>query len=172
MFTMRSYTMEDATRVAKLAAEHIEEWLRKRAAMLEVLNVEDDPIYRLKDIDLIYKHRENNIEVTTTIEIKGDRYHYTGNYFFETVSNEQKNTPGCFMYSEAEYLFYYFVDQRELHIIPLRMAREWFETRMNEFEEKKPETKLPHGAHYNTVGRLVPRKRLQEAIDGIKVIPI
>lgn len=75
------------------------------------------------------------------------------------------------MYSEADYLFYYFVYQQELHIIPLQIAREWFKKNMNGFEEKR--TSIPVGdGHYNTVGRVVPRKILQENVKGVNIISL
>jgi len=167
------YTMGEGNRVAKQASKDIADWLSKKPETIDVKNVEDDHYYREKDIDLIYKYRNKlNNEVKTTIEIKGDRWHWTGNYFLETISNEQKNTPGCFMYSEAEFLFYYFVEIRELHIIPMLPARKWFVVNMKSFIEKKTMTPLVNGSHYNTVGRLVPKKSLQLAIKNIKIINI
>src|SRR5512139_2731309 len=168
--TNYGYTMNEASTVAKQAASDVEAWLRNKPETIDVINVEDDPYYREKDIDLIYKYRnKDDVEVATTIEIKGDRWHRTGNYFLETVSNDQKNTPGCFMYSEADYFFYYFVEIRELHIIPMLPAREWFTVNIESFTEKKTMTPLPNGEHYNTVGRLVPRNSLQVAVPLVKV---
>jgi hypothetical protein len=173
VITNYHYTMKEASSVAKQASSDIEMWLRKKSEAIAVINVEDDADYREKDIDLIYKYRgKNGEEITTTIEIKGDRWHSTGNYFFETISNDSKQTPGCFLYSEAEYLFYYFVEIRELHIIPMLTARQWFTANMEMFAEKKTMTPLKNGAHYNTVGRLVPIGTLQKAILRVKVIRI
>ena len=35
----------------------------------------------------------------------GDRYLNTRNFFFETYSNREKQTPGCLMHTEADYIF-------------------------------------------------------------------
>ncbi len=171
--TNYSYTMNAASGVAKQAARDIEAWLLAKPEAIEVINVEDSSDYREKDIDLIYKYRNKaGAELTTSIEIKGDRWHRTGNYFLETTSNDQKKTPGCFIYSEADWLFYYFVEIRQLHIIPMLEARKWFTDNINDFKEKKTMTPLANGSHYNTVGRLVPVNVLQKAVTKIKVVNI
>ena len=51
-------------------------------------------------------------------------------------------------------------------------ARKWFVVNMKSFIEKKTMTPLVNGSHYNTVGRLVPKKSLQLAIKNIKIINI
>lgn len=172
VITKHTYTMEAASEPAKIAAKHIEEYLHSIPNTIEVVNVENEPNYREMDIDLLWKFRSNDDEEKcTSIEIKGDRKYETGNFFFETISNEQKGTPGCFMYSKADYLFYYFIET-ELYIIPMNAAREWFIPRMSEFKERK--TTTPTGAsgeHYNTVGRLIPRIRLIKEVADVRLRP-
>src|SRR5699024_5516662 len=123
---MKKYSMTEAMSVAKQAATDIEAFLNGFKETIKVINVEDVEVYQEKDIDLLWRRYSNDKKVETTIEIKGDLYHYTGNYFFETISNKSKQTPGCFMYTEAEYLFYYYVNEKELHVIPMEATRKWF----------------------------------------------
>jgi hypothetical protein len=166
----KKYSMNEASNVAKIAAEDIERFLISLKETIRVTNVEDDPVYRDKDIDLIWKWEKNGEEKTTTIEIKGDRYHYTGNYFLETISNKSKGTPGCFIYTEADYVFYYFVDKKELHVLPMPSTKEWFLKNINQFTEKETSTPFNNGnGFYITVGRLVNRELLQNSVAGVKV---
>lgn len=167
--TKHIHEMYDTNAVAKQATKHIEKYLRSRKETVNVLNVEDDKEHQLKDIDLIWEYAKDFTVKKLTIELKADRYHRTGNYFFETISNEQRGTPGCFMYSQADYLFYYFVTIRELHIIPLKAARKWFIEHMEEFVEERTSTPIKNGEYYNTVGRLVPKNRLQAEVEGVKI---
>ena len=99
------------------------------------------------------------------LEVKGDRYFGTGNYFFETVSNKAKQTPGCFLYTDCDYLFYYFMEEQELHIFTMPEIRNWFLKNQNRFKISETSTPVQGGAHYITVGRLVPRHLLQEEMD-------
>ncbi|MGG3736828.1 hypothetical protein [Aeribacillus pallidus] len=167
----KRYTMNEANSVAKRASRDIEEYLKSFPYTINVINVEDDPIYREKDIDLLWNWYNNGKKVTTKIEVKGDRYYRTGNYFFETVSNKSKGTPGCFMYTEANFVFYYFVDEKELHILPMPETRDWFIENMDKFVER--ETSTPVGnTVYITVGRLVNRDLLQENVKWVRVISL
>ena len=64
--------------------------------------------------------KKNGKKYFANIEIKGDRKHFTGNFFFETVSNLNKNTKGCMLYTESDYVFYYFIDTCDLYLIPTK----------------------------------------------------
>ncbi|WP_017730876.1 hypothetical protein [Nafulsella turpanensis] len=165
--------MNRASEVAKQAAADIEALLRRQSKTVDVINVENDPIYREKDIDVLWivKTEEGAVK-TIGIEIKGDRWHKTGNYFFETVSNEEKGTPGCFMYTEASFIYYYFVEERELHILPMPATRDWFKKNEETFQERKTSTPVGRGEHYVTVGRLVPRHRVTTEVAGVKILKI
>ena len=171
MANFRQYSMNAASSVAVQAAQDLETYLRNKPETIEVLNVEDDPTCRAKDIDLIWTFRgSDGSHAIVTIEIKGDRYYHTGNYFLETISNEGKNTPGCFLYTQADYIFYYFVAEKELHILPMPATRDWFQQHLHQFQEKKTSTPVANGKYYVTVGRLVPRNQLQKEVPGVKII--
>ncbi len=160
----RQYTMRAADQIARRAAHEIETWLRARPETLRTQNVEADPRYRARDVDLIWEtHRR-----TYQIEIKGDRWHTSGNFFFETHSNKEKGTPGCFLYTQADLLFYYFVTPRTLYILPMPATRDWFLTHRAEFPERA--TTTPVGdAVYTTVGQLVPIERVVRHVPGIEI---
>ena len=156
--------------MAEEAAAAVEALLRRQARTLAVRNVENDPHYRTKDIDILWEVLlEDGSTKTVSIEVKGDRWYKTGNYFFETISNEGKETPGCFLYTEADYVYYYFVTERELHILPMPATREWFIERLESFKERKTSTPLSSGGAYLTVGRLVPRQLLLAEVEGVQV---
>ncbi len=167
--TAYAYTMNEANEVAKKASDEIEKYLRSKQETINIINVENDPYYRSKGIDLIWEYEKNGVKKIINIEVKGDRWYKTGNYFFEIISNEQRSTPGCFLYSEADYLFYYFIEEKELHIIPLKAAREWFLKNIDYFQEKRTSTPTKDGGYYNTVGKIVSRDFLNKAIKGIKI---
>ncbi|GAB3534054.1 hypothetical protein GCM10027443_20590 [Pontibacter brevis] len=170
---LRKYSIEGATQVADKAAADIEALLRRQPDTVEVINVERDPTYREKDIDLLWRRKLDDGSIKTIrIEVKGDRWYKTGKYFFETCSNEGKGTPGCFLYTEADYVYYYFVEERELHVLPMPATRDWFKQRMADFREKKTSTPVGSGKHYVTVGRLVPRYLVAAEVAGVKVLKL
>lgn len=158
-----SYSMDDGMRVAKQAAADITSWLRSRPETISVRNVEHEPTFQRRDIDLIWTTPMGEV----LVEIKGDRWHKTGNFFFETHSNKEKGTPGCFMYTEANWLFYYFVTPRTLYMLPMPMTREWFAANTNHFRERSTTTQVFGGGYYTTVGRLVPIRSVMQEVRGV-----
>lgn len=163
------YTMSETLVIAKQSAQDIEDFLKSCAGTLAIINVEENKKYQKEDVDLILVDDSNTVIRTTKIEIKGDRWHHTGNYFFEVISNKQKGTEGCFLYTQSDYIFYYFVKQKELHILPTAKTREWFLQNKNRFRAREC-TSLVGEDSYNTVGYLVPRSIVLEEVEGTKVI--
>jgi len=162
--------MNEAMDVAKQASADIEKYLKSFKETIEVLNVEEDTYYQEKDIDIIWKFRDRyGNEREVSIEIKGDRWEKTGNYFFETISNKAKGTLGCFLYTEAMYVYYYFVNIKELHIIPVEKTRKWFIKNMKRFMERETSTPVGNGKYYITVGRLVPKEVVRKEVPEIRV---
>lgn len=153
---MKSYSMNEACDTADEGTEHIINFLNALNITVEVRNVELDKEYQKKDIDLIWVCLINGKHIERTIEIKVDTYFSTGNYFFETKSNVEKRTPGCFMYSEADLMFYYFLG-KELHMFNLKKARAWFIENQDRFTTRRTSTSVGNGARYHTEGALVKR---------------
>jgi hypothetical protein len=159
-----SYSMVEGLGVANQASADIEAWLRRKPETINVLNVEHDPDYQRRDIDLIWVTQTSEI----LVEVKGDRWDKTRNFFFETHSNQEKNTPGCFLYTEADWLFYYFVHTRQLYRLPMPKTREWFKITMGRFRERSTTTSVGN-SHYTTVGRLVPITTVMLEVPGVKM---
>ena len=145
------YNMNQSMQVAKQATRDIEGWLSGLPETVRIENVEDNREYQRVDVDLIWITKTGSYQV----EIKGDRYHKTGNFFWETHSNKERNTPGCFIYTKADWVFYYFVTPRVLYQLPMPATRDWFLENINRFRERSTTTNVGN-SYYTTVGRLVP----------------
>jgi hypothetical protein len=156
-----------ATQVlAQRGAAHIEAWLRAKPETLELKNVETEPSYQAIDVDFLWYTRRK--PKGYKLELKVDSYYHTGNFFFETYSNLERATPGCFLYTEADLLFYYFLPQGVLYILPLPETRAWFLSEQTSFPERDNRTPVKDG-FYTTRGRLVPRSALMRAIPQASV---
>jgi len=161
----RSYTMGEATAVEEEAMQALVAYLKARPGTREVQDVRDDEAHRRADVDLLWITGDGAGPARTTrLEIKADRWHRTGNFFFETVSNKEKGTPGCFLYTEADYLLYYFVTPRTLYVLPMPATRDWFQEHMDQFPERETSTALGGEEGYVTVGRLVPIERVLDEV--------
>lgn len=166
---MNIYTMENRLNIANKGTAEIVQVLSRKSETLAVINVEKDKDFQKIDVDLIWVYKYRGKVHTKFIEIKVDTYAQTGNYFIETVSNEKKQTKGCLLYSKAHYLFYYFIETKELNIIPMEKCRNWILANMNKFVEKKLKTQVGQDG-YTSRGRLVPKKILNQSVPGVKTI--
>ncbi len=147
-----------AARAAQLAAD----FLQSDAPGCRVHDVQEDPRFQHRGIDLLWEKPDGRV---LGVEVKGDRQARRGNYFFELVSNLEKDTPGCFLYSEADLFLYVFVETREVHALPLQATRSWFLPRSREFQLRHTKTRT--GASlYTTVGALVPVRDVLSSVPG------
>lgn len=154
---------------AREASRRVEEFLRSCVKVLDVKNVEDDREHQARDIDLLCVLESQDDERIVSIEVKGDtKAHTTGNFFFETISNEALGTQGCFLKSEADLLFYYLMESDCLFIFPMKSIQTWFVKMQQDltvdsssrfediFPRKKTHTVDADGNYqHTTVGRCV-----------------
>jgi hypothetical protein len=163
----RSYSMRGVTGAAERAVALAREWLCLDCPEGRVHDVQDDPRFRHRGVDLLW---ERPALPVLGVEVKGDRQgKRRGNYFFELVSNVEKDSPGCFLYSVADLLVYVFLDARELHCLRLPELRQWFVPRAKQYALKTTRTRT--GAHlYTTVGAIVPVREVRAAVpEALKV---
>lgn len=134
--------------------------------------MENNTYFRTKDIDLIWNKKIDHRTIPLKIEIKTDKYHKTGNYFFETISNNNSNSAGCFMYTEADFIFYYFIDIKELHILPMPEARDWFLANIDRFKEVNVRATEAGTGFYHSVGRLININLMKDEFKNIEIVKI
>jgi len=130
----------------------------------QIHDVQDDPRFQHRGVDLLW---ERPGEEVLGVEVKGDRQGRRGTFFLELVSNAEKDTPGCFLYSRADLLAYVFLDRRELHLLPLPAARDWFLRHASEFPLRHAHTRVG-GKRYTTVGATVSARRALAEVPGIR----
>ncbi len=165
----RRYSMAEASAVEAEAIGAIVHYLQQRPGTVEIRDVRADPQHRAADVDLLWTWRDQAGRLhTSRLEVKADRWHGTGNFFFETQSNKGRGTPGCFLYTQADYLLYYFVGPRLLYILPMPDTRDWFLSHQDRFPERETATPAGEGEQYITVGRLVPISEVLAHVPGVK----
>jgi hypothetical protein len=127
------YTFGNVVGVGKWAVEQFSLWLSEQG--YDVRDVQDDEYFRQLDVDLQVSGAD--WPRPKLVEVKGDRYP-ARNVYLEKVSNTNTGSPGCIMYTCAEYLAYYFVKEGRALIIPVDALRGWIESgRMEEYPEKR-----------------------------------
>jgi hypothetical protein len=158
----RSYSMRGVLGAAERAVQLSRTYLEWRAPGSLIHDVQLDPRFQHRGVDLLWERSASDV---VGVEVKGDRQGRRGNYFFELVSNLEKDTPGCFLYSVADAYLYAFLDLGEVHHLPMPATREWFLSRAKEFPLRRTRTRMG-AATYTTVGALVPVTELLRAVDG------
>jgi hypothetical protein len=159
----RSYSMQAVSGAADQAALLCHTLLRWLDPSSQVHDVQLDPRFQHRGVDLLWQRGE----AVTGVEVKGDRQGRRGNYFLELVSNVEKDTPGCFLYTTADLLAYAFLDLGEVHALPVAKAREWFLPRARGFALRRTQTQTGP-ARYTTVGALVPVAQLAREVEGVR----
>lgn len=166
------YSMEEQMKVSDLGVFVVSKYLEGLDNVFKIVNVEEDKKYQKKDIDLLAYMKVGEKLGWVSIEVKCDTYK-SGNLYVETISNMSKNTPGCLMYSEAQYLFYFFEKLDELYIFPMVKFREWFVANKNKFSRKEPATKRVDGSIlYKSEGYTVPLQYIKDNFKQVKVVNI
>jgi hypothetical protein len=158
----RSYSMRGVSGPAARAVRLAEDYLRALDPGSRIHDVQTDPRFQHRGVDLLWERSTHGVEA---VEVKGDRNARRGNYFFELVSNLEKNTPGCFLYSEADLLLYVFVVPREIHRLPMRSTRQWFLENAKRFPLKQTRTRTGRST-YTTVGAAVPVREVLSHVPG------
>ena len=128
-------------------------------------SVRNQKEFQAKDIDLIVEREDSN---TYSVEVKTDSY-ISGNMFYETYSDVMEKKLGCLEISEADYLFYYFINPsfRSAYIFDIKELRNW----VNEHKvEYKPKRVLNKG--FISEGYALPLERLVADLKSIDVIDL
>jgi len=132
-------------------------WLKSKG--FAVKDVSADPVFQTQDIDLIVMRGA----ARRTVEFKADNViGKTGNLVFEIVSNLERATLGCLMYSKADWLYYYDVQSGHLHMIRLKPLRLLFSSRkLKSGSWASAQTAVGQTA-YTTINLLIPLRRIKD----------
>jgi len=149
-----------------MGVDIVTNWLQHRKWVKSVTSKEGDKSYQEVGVDLVVDKKDSTYD---WVEVKSDTWK-TPNFFFETVSNDKRGTPGCFMKTKAHYLYYVMLNLFEFYILPVQQVRGWFLANRSDFVEKKTSTTRRGQVVYNTIGALVPRKRVVEEVPCVKLI--
>jgi len=132
-----------------------------------VHDVQQDRRYQNLGIDLLWIARASQGVCSITVEVKGDRNDSTGNFFIETISDLQWNTPGAFLICQAEWYFYYFVNTGVLYCLPMHLLKPWFLNLIDSFDERSTQSEH-EGRRWTTMGRLVPISKVLAEVPDIR----
>jgi hypothetical protein len=98
------------------------------------------------------------------IELKAEESDRHGNLFIETWSNKARKTRGWFWKCQADWLWYYFLEQHELYVFEMDALRTWLTPQL---QEKYPEKAQRKRDQLNdTWGLCIPIEDMRSGVDG------
>lgn len=147
-----TYEFEQQNGIGKQGELIVKSWLLQQGNISSLLDVSSNKKYQKDDIDIIVNTEDDDI---ITYEVKTDSF-LTGNLFFEIVSNTERNTPGCMLYTKADYILYFFIRNNNLYKLPTIPFREWVISNRDKFKEKSVNNK-----YYHSKGLLIPLSMIE-----------
>ena len=79
-------------------------------------------------------------------------------------------TPGCLLYSQADYFAYFFVRTGVAYMVPAKAFQAWAARRLADYPAKQVRTGQAGKVQYNSTGRPVPVADIQREVPGVYVL--
>lgn len=156
---LREHTFHDKNQVAKEFSGRLIRYMEEDLG-ITVRDVENVRHFQSKDIDFILE--KNGVK--KTLELKADTY-APNNFYIETVSNANKGTLGCMLYTEADYVLYAFINHNVYYLIHTKKFQEWFKKNRERFKEPNTLPFTPVGdSGYVSKAKLVPVKIMEREL--------
>ena len=151
------HVFEKDNEIGKRGEKVFERYLK--SVNLEYRDVSNIREYQEQDVDFIVSFK--NPQVDLKFEVKNDtRIATTGNIFFETMSNVDYSTNGCFNKTKSDVMVIVSESERRLYMISSRSLKRFVD------ENKDSLRFISRVPGSNSCGYLVPVKRLG---DNLKI---
>lgn len=139
------YNFNDSIVIGEQGESIIEKYLKSLPHIKSIQCVRNVFKYRQADIDFLVKLKNDK---KVSIEVKTDTYK-TGNMYYETKSCIEENTLGCFEKTEADFIFYYFIELDRLYIFKTKELRNWVRQEIVRFYNNPNSSRLSLKKVYN-----------------------
>ena len=116
------HNFHQSIKTGAIGEEIIKYFVEKNFAVESVVSVAGDPKYQQDDIDFIVTFKNGK---KVTLEVKTDTY--DTNFFYEVISNDIYNTPGCLVKTKADVVVYYFINLEIVYFIDRKHFQNWFQ---------------------------------------------
>ena len=156
------YEFNSSNKIGHQGEQFVKQWiLELHPNVASITDVSDDKFYQRQDIDFVVDFTNGK---QATVEIKTDTYK-TGNMFFETISNEEYQTKGCLMKTNADFLFYYFPNYQNgvLYIFQMKAFRKFVLDNLSHFRMRRV-TNTTH----TSIGYIIPLLYIENNFSGYK----
>lgn len=180
----KAHNFDDSNVIGAKGEELLLPFLQKKYSDKAIKDVRAVDEYRQKDIDFLLMNSDNT--VYKSIELKTDSYadSDTVNYYeakemvdkatgkvgvrisknlmVETISHVLYRTPGCLVKTEADEIYYYFINQDKIYVLDRESFQKWFKQELPKHKARTPATLNQDKSRYTELktksGRKVTRK--------------
>jgi hypothetical protein len=157
---MTKHNFSDDNAIGKRGEEIFRKCLEKWNC--KYTDVSEDARYQEQDIDFIVESRKVDGK-TVTVEVKNDqRIAETGNIFFETMSNVDYSTEGCFKKTKAELMAIVSESERLIYFVGTEILRKYIN------ENSKNLRFISRVPGSNSCGYLIPVERIKSDVVKIR----
>lgn len=156
------YEFNSSNKIGHQGEQFVKQWILEfHPNVASITDVSDDKFYQKQDVDFVVNFTNGK---QALIEIKTDTYK-TGNMFFETISNEEYQTKGCLMKTNADFLFYYFSNYQNgvLYIFKMKAFRKFVLDNLSHFRQRRV-TNTTH----TSIGYIVPLSYIENNFSEYK----
>ena len=168
------HNFDKSIKIGDIGETIMEYFITRNFPIRSIVSVAKVPMYQQQDIDFIVTFMNGTEQ---TLEVKTDTYDV--NVFYELISNDIYNTPGCLVKTKADFVVYYFINLEVVYFIDRRYFQKWFKKHeydtiigdygLTEYVMKrkslKNTDKLGFGT-YNSKGKVFPIVFFEEKFDG------
>lgn len=159
---MRVHNFVQSFKVGSIGEEHILQYLQESDTVEDIQDVRSDKAYQKIDVDFVITMTNGEV---FKIEVKTDTYK-SGNIYYETMSSVETDSIGCFEKTEADFLFYYFVNLQTLYVFSMPEYKEWFNLKEADFKaagyQKHVKNRAGKDKQYTSIGYAFPYSLFDE----------
>jgi Uncharacterized protein conserved in bacteria len=150
------HKFKDDNKIGKRGEKIFSEYLKARGIRCE--DVSDNKEYQSQDIDFLVESKTEPGKMVS-FEIKNDtRIAETGNIFFETMSNVDYSTDGCFSKTKANVMAIVSESERSIYLVSSDFLKKFVDG------NKEKLRFIPRVPGSNSCGYLIPVKMLGENV--------
>lgn len=155
---MVQHKFEADNSAGKRGEKLFKEFLEKSGKQCK--DVSDDPKYQKDDIDFIVEGKSGN---ELSFEVKNDsKIAYTGNIFYESISNVDYGTVGCFEKTKADFIVICSEPENKFYLIRSNILKDYVRDNRNSLRY------ISRVEGSNSAGYLVPKAKVAEHLKVVE----
>ncbi len=156
-------------KIAEIGAMVCKNFLTTRPNVSNVIDLQKTEYGKINNVDFSYI---KNNELKELAEVKCDMIWWSGNICLEIISNNTKDTLGCFLATKSNIWLHVFPHIKTAYLFKTPEIKKWFISNQSKFREVKCNTLINNQYAYSTISKLVPITELLNIPQFFKKIPI